>query len=232
MAQAGLLQAAAACTGDVVSDALASIMPPLLGHPPPLPSAGATRHWRKTAAAEVRKRRHDSDHAKDLPASASSVHRAAGWLAQLQKLTCVLAALPEVLHKHPSMPKQSADNELAGQVVNLLSRLCAAGCVSSRDLEVMQTRLDGSWPMQDAQPDVSSPVFVLWHTMHTVCPILVTHTRIVVSLGPCVHEQSFMQHLTAENLAWTDSARRHLLPPLHSPCTVLDCLGLKASWRR
>ena len=53
LVQAGLLEAAAACSGPSISDVLASIALPLLKYPPPMPNAEATTHWRRTAASEV-----------------------------------------------------------------------------------------------------------------------------------------------------------------------------------
>ena len=77
--QASLLEASAACTGRKVCDVLASIVLPLLRHPPPLPSAeAAARYWRKCAAAEVRKQPHSA-----LVVRPVYVHSAAAWLAQL-----------------------------------------------------------------------------------------------------------------------------------------------------
>ena len=51
--QAGLLEAAAACTGGSMANALIAVVLSLMRHSPPLPSTKATDSWQQTTMGEV-----------------------------------------------------------------------------------------------------------------------------------------------------------------------------------
>ena len=59
--------------------------------------------------------------------------------------------------------------------MNLLAALASTGCISMQDMQIMQTRLDGSWLTRQAEPEAE-----LHYALESVGPVLTTHTRIVV----------------------------------------------------
>ena len=72
------------------------------------------------------------------------------------------------------------------QIVDLMARLVAFGCISNQDTEAVWTRLEHNLRSAHAKPDMSSPELILWKIASRIWPVLVLQARTVVSPAACL----------------------------------------------